>query len=153
MFYQNRDEYLFVKVTNNNNYHAHMHQQVEIFYVLDGSLEMTISGKKKLLGKGMGSIAFPNVVHETRTPWHSSAVMMIFNHNFLPDFSAEFNTQRPTDPFVADIPDARTFSSLIDGLLESTEKNTDIRISKGIPVYSYRHGFIAGAACQAGESV
>lgn len=160
MFYQNRDDYLFVKVTNNNNYHAHMHQQVEIFYVLDGSLEMTISGKKKLLGKGMGSIAFPNVVHETRTPGHSSAVMMIFNHNFLPDFSAEFNTQRPTDPFVADIPDARTFSSLIDGLLESTEKNTDIRISKGylyiltamvlsqVPLVRQENPYNSGGICQ-----
>lgn len=131
MVYQNWDEYLFVKVTNNNNYQAHMHRQVEIFYVLDGSLEMTISGKKRLLKKGMGSIAFPNVVHETRTPEHSSAVMIIFNHNFLPDFSVEFNTQRPINPFIADMPDDRAFSSLIGGLLESTQKNTDICISKG----------------------
>lgn len=131
MIYQNRDESLFVRVTSNNNYHAHMHRQVEIFYVLDGSIEMTISGRTKLLEKGMASIAFPNVVHETCTPEHSSAVMIIFNHNFLPDFSAEFQTQRPVEPFVADIPDAGTFSSLIGGLLESTQKNTDIRISKG----------------------
>lgn len=131
MIYQNRDESLFVKVTSNNNYHAHMHRQVEIFYVLDGSIEMTISGRTKLLEKGMASIAFPNVVHETCTPEHSSAVMMIFNHNFLPDFSVEFQTQCPIEPFVADMPDAGTFSSLIGGLLESTQKNTDIRISKG----------------------
>ena len=75
MIYQNRDDYLFAKITNDNNYQAHMHRQVEIFYVLDGAIEMTISGQKKLLEKGMVSIAFPNVVHETCTPGHSSAVM------------------------------------------------------------------------------
>ena len=31
MIYQNRDDYLFVKITNDNNYQAHMHRQVEIF--------------------------------------------------------------------------------------------------------------------------
>lgn len=52
MIYQNWNEHLFVKVTNNNNYHAHMHRQVEIFYVLDGAIEITISGQKKKIGKG-----------------------------------------------------------------------------------------------------
>lgn len=131
MIYQNRDDYLFVKITNDNNYQAHMHRQVEIFYVLDGAIEMTISGQKKLLEKGMVSIAFPNVVHETCTPGHSSAVMIIFNHIFLPDFSAEFSTRHPQEPFVAGLPDAGAFASLVEGLLDNAQKNTDIRISKG----------------------
>ena len=130
MIYQNRDEYLFVKITNNNNYPAHMHRQVEIFYVLDGAIEITISGQKKLLEKGMVSIAFPNAVHETRTPERSSAVMIIFNHAFLPDFSSEFSTHIPENPFPACPQNAERFSFLMNGLLENA-KNTDIRISKG----------------------
>lgn len=52
MIYQKRDEYLFVKETKNNNYLAHMHRQVEIFYVLDGAIRITICwNKKKLLKK------------------------------------------------------------------------------------------------------
>lgn len=131
MIYQNWDDHLFVKVTRDNNYRAHMHRQAEIFYVLDGAIEMTISGRKKLLEKDMVSIAFPNVVHETRTPVHSSAVMIIFNPVFLPDFSVELSTQCPIDPFITSVQNADTFSSLVSGLLESTQKNTDIRISKG----------------------
>lgn len=131
MVYQNRNEHLFVKVTDNNNYPAHMHRQVEIFYVLDGEIEITIAGQKKLLKKGMLSIAFPNVVHETHTPEHSSAVMIIFSHTLLSDFAAEFDTQSPQSPFIADMPDASMISSMVDGLLRSTQKNTDIRISKG----------------------
>lgn len=131
MIYQKRDEYLFVKETRDNNYLAHMHRQIEIFYVLDGAIEITISGQKKLLKKGMISIAFPNMVHETHTPSHSLAVMIIFNHDFLSDFSAEFLTQRPQIPFISDLQNPDQVSFLISGLSESAQKNTDIRIAKG----------------------
>ena len=131
MIYQNRDGNLFVKVTNNNNYQAHMHRQIEIFYVLDGAIEITVAGRKQLMKKVMVSIAFPNVLHETCTPDHSSAVMIIFDHTFLPDFSVELNTHQPKTPFLSSLPDPEHFSLMVHGLLESTQKNTDIRISKG----------------------
>jgi len=74
MFYQNRQDYLFVKMTYNNSFLAHIHCQAEIFYVLDGAVEVTIANQTQLLKKGMLSIAFPNVVHKTYTPEHSSAI-------------------------------------------------------------------------------
>ncbi len=131
MIYQNREENLFVKVTDNNSYLAHMHRQVEIFYVLDGAIEVTVSGQKKLLEKGMVSVAFPNVVHESHTPAQSQAVMIIFSTDFLPDFSAEFHTQRPRNPFIDKLSEPERFSALVSGLLESVQKNTDTRIAKG----------------------
>ena len=76
MIYQDRAEYLSVKTTKNNNYLSHIHRQIEIFYVLDGAIEVTISGQKKRLEKGMASIVFPNAAHETYTPQASTAVMM-----------------------------------------------------------------------------
>lgn len=131
MIYQNREESLSVKLTNNNNCLAHIHRQVEIFYVLDGAIESVISGRKKVLEKGMVSIAFPNMVHETCTPAGSSAVMMIFSHDFLPDFYHEFNMQEPCDPFIDAMQEADRFSFLVQGLLESVQKSGDIRIPKG----------------------
>lgn len=131
MIYQNRDDDLSVKVTYNNSYLAHIHRQVEVFYVLDGAIEFTISGQKSLLEKGMISIVFPNEVHETYTPENSSAVMMIFSQDFLPDFKHEFNLYRPQCPFISDLQDARQFSCLSEALLENVQKNTDIRIAKG----------------------
>lgn len=131
MIYQNRDDDLFVKVTYNNSFLAHIHRQVEIFYVLEGAIEVTISGQKRLLEKGMISIVFPNEVHETYTPENSTAVMMIFSQDFLSDFNHEFNLYRPQCPFVSSLQDTRQFSRLAEGLLENVQKNTDIRIAKG----------------------
>ena len=148
MIYQKRDEYLFVKETKNNNYLAHMHRQVEIFYVLDGAIEITISGKKKLLKKGMISIAFPNIVHETHTPEHSLALMIIFNHDFLPDFSAEFHTQRPQIPFITNPQNPEQFSLLISGLSEKCAKKYRYPHCKRISVYSYHYDFVSDNTCQ-----
>ena len=131
VFYQNWNEYLFAKVTRDNNYLPHIHRQIEIFYVLDGAIEVTISGQKKLLERGMVSIAFPHTVHETHTPEHSAAAMIIFNPDFLPDFSAEFQTQRAQVPFVPHPQNDAQFFALVEGLLESVQNSTDIRISKG----------------------
>ncbi|MBO5144264.1 MAG: AraC family transcriptional regulator [Lachnospiraceae bacterium] len=131
MIYQNREEYLSVKITNNNRYPAHLHRQIEIFYVLDGAIEITIENQKSLLTKGMASVAFPNMVHETHTPEHSSAVMMIFNADFLPDFYAEFHTQKPMIPFIDAFSDAQRLHCLMQELLNAMQKNTDIRIAKG----------------------
>jgi len=131
MIYQNRDDDLSVKVTYNNNYLAHIHRQIEIFYVLDGIIEVTISGERRLLEKGMVSIVFPNEIHETHTPENSSAVMMIFSQDFLPDFNYEFNLYRPQCPFISDLQDAQHFRQLIEGLSENVRHNTDTRISKG----------------------
>lgn len=131
MLYQNRDEYLSVKKTTDNNCPAHLHRQVEIFYVLDGTIEITIEGQKRLLKKGMASVAFPNTVHETHTPESSSAVMMIFNADFLPDFYAEFHTQKPVIPFIDTFFDTERLHFLMQELLNAIQKNTDIRIAKG----------------------
>lgn len=131
MIYQNRDEAFFVKATENNSYLAHVHRQIEIFYVLDGFIEIAVSDQKRRLEKGMLSIVFPNEVHATYTPENSSAIMMIFSQDFLPDFNHEFNLFRPQCPFVSDLQDPGLFSQMVTGLLESVQKNTDIRISKG----------------------
>ncbi len=131
MIYQDRAEYLSVKTTKNNNYLSHIHRQVEIFYVLDGAIEVTISGQKKRLEKGMASIVFPNVAHETYTPQASTAVMMIFSHDFLPDFHYEFTFQKPKCPFIDSIQNSEQFSFLVSGLLDNVQGDADIRISKG----------------------
>lgn len=83
----------------------------------------------------MISIAFPNIVHETHTPEHSLALMIIFNHDFLPDFSAEFHTQRPQIPFITNPQNPEQFSLLISGLSESAQKIQISALQKDICIF------------------
>lgn len=100
--YQNRLESLTLKLTKNNQSPLHLHRQVEIIYVLEGCLGVTIGSHTQSLTKGMLSVSFPNVVHRTNTPGHSTALMLIFDPDILPDFHQEFSAQLPADPFLAD---------------------------------------------------
>ena len=92
--YQNRAENLTAKISKNNAYPAHIHRQVEIFYVLEGELSVTIREQTRILKKGDLSVTFPNLIHQTKTPVSSKALMLIFDVREFPDFQTDFTTVR-----------------------------------------------------------
>lgn len=126
--YQNRHENFTTKISCNNSCPAHIHKHVEIFYVIDGALEITIADKKKLLEKGMVSVTFPNVLHSTYTPSFSKALMVIFEISEVPDFYHEFMSLTPVSPFLEN---TGSFSCNLDAIADCIEKDKDIRIIKG----------------------
>lgn len=129
--YQNREEYLTVRVTRNNCYFSHLHKEVELFYILDGSIEITVGEETSLLSKGMVSMAFPNVVHRTRTPEVSSAIMIIFPAEFVSDYSPELTAKLPQTPFLNSPSHPAELHRLMEGLLSCRQNSTDLRPAKG----------------------
>lgn len=129
--YQERHELLMAKITENNNYPAHIHRQTEIFYVLEGSINITIGDRTQSLTKGMLSVAFPNIIHRTSTVDYSSAIMLIFDTKMLHDFYHEFMDMLPKDPFIANPSITERFRPDIMNLLKCEQESNDIRMSKG----------------------
>lgn len=103
VIYQNRKENLTVKISPDNSYPAHIHRQVEIFYVLDGTIEVTIGQECKLLTKDSLSVTFPDLIHQTITPVSSSALMLIFDTKELPDYHNDFMFHLPGTPFLENV--------------------------------------------------
>ena len=97
--YQKREEPVTVKVTLNNDYPWHMHHHVELFYVKEGAITMTIGDKRQTLEKGMISVALPETIHRTETPEYSKALMVIISPDLLPDFISEFLHMHLETPF------------------------------------------------------
>lgn len=108
--YQNRAEHLTAKISKNNAYPAHIHRQVEIFYVLEGELSVTIREQTRILKKGDLSVTFPNLIHQTKTPVSSKALMLIFDVREFPDFQTDFTTKLPASPFLSDVTQYEKFS-------------------------------------------
>jgi len=81
--YQNRTEPFTIRITQNNSYAPHLHREIELFYVLDGEIEITIDSATQILSAGMASIAFPNVAHKTHTETSSRAILVIFPPELL----------------------------------------------------------------------
>ncbi len=131
IIYQNMEQNFTVKITRDNCYPLHLHKEVEIFFVLDGAIDITIGSVTKTLTSGMFSIAFPNTVHETFTKNSSTAVMMIFDTELFPDFYSEFHNMTPQNPFI-DNPDFRKLvGPTLDSITECLESSGDVRMLKG----------------------
>lgn len=99
-FYQAREEDFIVKKSINNCYPPHIHKQLELLYVISGSIEVTINGNSKLLNSHDLSICFPNLIHSTNTPNNSLVVLIIFDSSLLSLYSNELNNMYPSEPFV-----------------------------------------------------
>ena len=62
-FYQNRQEQLYLYLSNNNPYAVHLHRQLELIYVLSGSTTVTVEQQEFPLTPGQGVLVFPNQMH------------------------------------------------------------------------------------------
>lgn len=82
----------------------HLHQHIEILYVLDGELKVTNDEVTNYLHKGGMSISFPNTLHsyEATGPCHD--LMCIFDDSLVPYFKDKLTKYRSTSPFILDSP-------------------------------------------------
>lgn len=140
--YQNRTEPFTIRITQNNSYAPHLHREIELFYVLNGEIEITIGSTTQILSAGMASIAFPNVAHKTHTETSSRAILVIFPPELLPDYHKEFSSTLPASPFVTAPSDPKRLHHLFMELL-ACQEGTAFKASPALkkdgllPVKSY----------------
>jgi AraC-like DNA-binding protein len=131
VFYQDRTNTYFTKITVNNCYPAHLHKEVELFYCLEGQLRIMIDGKEFLLNPGDISICFPNLVHSIESPGSSRALLSIIPMDFLSEYEKELLTMHPKE---ARIPASRfdeETSYLCKVLIKQVGSQEDLRITRG----------------------
>lgn len=129
-FYQLHKDNYSCRETINNCYPAHLHKQVEIIFVTNGTLKSTIDGQESILGVGDMSICFPNTVHSTESVGNSKAILIIFDVEFVAAFSNELLKNHPQEPFIKNCL-SDSIKSCINMMLESSISKQDLRISSG----------------------
>lgn len=129
--YQNRLEKLTIKITADNSSPLHMHRQVEIFYVLEGQISITIASHTRTLTKGMLSVAFPDVIHRTDTQMHSKGLMLIFDPDLLPDFYQEFSSLLPKSSFLEEEAATALLYPDLEAIHRCIRAGHDLRMAKG----------------------
>lgn len=97
-FYQSRVESFSSFISNDNTYPAHLHRQVELMFVISGSLDIMMEEQNYSLQKGDLSITFPDKIHALHTPDSSRVLLMVFDIEFLQDFRTAFSDYLPENP-------------------------------------------------------
>lgn len=137
-FYQSRQEDITCQITLNNCFPPHLHKQIEIMYMLDGSLRSMVDGNEAVLYPGDLSICFPNLIHSTESIGESKAILIIFDAEFVDAFANELLKSSPQNPFVKKEQISDIISSSIKMILKTYTNMEDIRIPMG-----YMHVMLA----------
>ena len=74
------------KILENFSFPPHLHPYVEIAYVIEGSIEVTINDFSRRLNVGEVSVCFPNDIHSFNSEEFSKILLFIFS----PDITGSF---------------------------------------------------------------
>lgn len=116
LFYEIRSQKLFVGKICEDPFPLHVHAVVEIVYMLQGSMKLSVSDRSYTLQPGDTIAIFPSVAHSyDEVPPDAKGLCMIFVPDTIAEFAGTFRTMRPVDPF---LPAEKSDS----GMMEAVEK-------------------------------
>lgn len=67
----------------NANWSPHFHTNLELIYVLDGFLEVTVNGKREAMSRGDFALILPGQIHSFETNDHSNIWIAVFSEQFV----------------------------------------------------------------------
>ncbi|HJB92010.1 MAG TPA: AraC family transcriptional regulator [Candidatus Eisenbergiella merdavium] len=99
-FYEKADRYLHVGISENMVFPVHLHEEAEILYCLEGSLQVTVMDQTKEVEAGGCALIFPGQIHGYLTKEHSRSLMMIFSPAAAGSYGRMLQKSCPEAPFV-----------------------------------------------------
>lgn len=121
IFYQNRPERLRLYTSENNTFATHLHKQIELMVVLEGTLTLTVDHINQTLLPGMHAVIFPYQLHGLKTEENSKILLCIFDGDFCHSYRNYFLGSLP----VSNVLPAGTLTAhsrtAVDGLLGLTQ--------------------------------
>jgi len=127
------DESVAIYRTKDNACYKHFHSNIEILYVEDGEISVTVNGERRLLTKNCVSIANSYEIHSYRTPSASSSLVIIIPVRLVGSFSSLLRLKKMASPFLAECPASDEIHRAAIMLLQSASGSGHL-IQKG---YSY----------------
>lgn len=86
--------------SENNCCNPHFHSNIEILYVLDGQIEITINNEKKTLSAGCASVAGSFDIHSYYTPLQSKTIILIIPTTLVNSFNILTRSASFASPFM-----------------------------------------------------
>lgn len=105
-FYERRSGRLQIGVSDNMNFPAHLHDDVEMLYCMEGEIRVSVMGETRLLQSGECAVIFPERVHSYTTEHTCKALLLIFGSAIAGAYAGSIRKYYPANPFLGkkDIP-------------------------------------------------
>lgn len=99
-FLENRISRLQVSLSAAAPFPEHLHSQIELLYLFEGSATLSVGGKAQPMQPGDLCVCFPGVVHGYLHAENARALMLIFSPDISVDFPALLERTHPADPLL-----------------------------------------------------
>lgn len=99
-YYEKRSGRLQVGVSENMNFPAHLHDDVEMLYCLEGGIRVTIMGETRLITPGECAVIFPERVHSYLSEDNSRILLLIFGTSMSGTYGRTIQKYYPENPFL-----------------------------------------------------
>lgn len=126
--YQDRKNSFNSFVSVNNTYPEHIHEHVEILYVIEGEIEVVINDKQYIMTKGDVYIVFPNIRHSIITREKSKTHIIIASALYYRDYNSELKSYEPLIPI---LPNKAYPNEIVYVIKKILQHKDNIRIIKG----------------------
>lgn len=138
LFYEQGTRTLFAGRTYDQPFPLHLHDPVEIVYIVEGSVKATVDGCTQLLGTGDMAVCFPVVPHSyDEISEGTVGLSLIFTPETMQEFTHLFRTMRPTHPFLPAAEKDAELDGIARRLLEMEKEESAIMRK------AYMHVFLA----------
>lgn len=97
-----KQNYLFYKEYENDSAILGFHSQVELYFIDDGEMDITINGHYKRLKKGEMCVSLSFDAHGYSTPQTSRSSVLIIPIHMCEDFIESIKDKRSVYPFICD---------------------------------------------------
>lgn len=109
-FYEQREGKLQVGITHNITFPEHLHNHVEMLYVLEGTIEVSIGWERQTMNRGDCAVIFPDQIHSYLSATPNQTLIPIFDVSMAGPFLHSLQKYYPAHPFLlaqelpADVP-------------------------------------------------
>lgn len=123
-FYQDKQGRFQCFPIENISFPAHLHSAVELIYISDGALEVTVHGQTKTIGKEEVALIFPDMVHSYLTTDFCRGILCIFSSVHAKEYFRLFRKQQPEYPFLSCKDHSPDLPFLFQRMLSYAEKSS-----------------------------
>ncbi len=99
-FYEIRESKLQIWLAESLSFPEHLHNHMEMLYVTDGCIDVSVMGRHQLLCPGDCAVIFPEQIHSYHTAGKSLMFLLICETSLTGAFLHSIQKNRPANPFL-----------------------------------------------------
>lgn len=99
-FYEINEEPFRIQKDKNMSFGSHLHRDIELIYILEGEIQITVNNTEYTIKKGDIAIVFPNSIHSYQSNIKNVYIMMIISTDLLYEYRELITKQNVKHPII-----------------------------------------------------